>query len=226
MNEAALLVSFENRIDEKIHTQVMALQEALNRQPFRGFTESVPAYASLAVFYDLWQVKESSDDKITAFEKVRTYLEQLIGSTADNVSMTERRTISIPVFYNGEDLSSVAAGRGLTEQELVRIHCEKVYRVFMIGFLPGFAYMGPVDERIATPRHASPRLAVKPGSVGIAGAQTGIYPITSPGGWQLIGQTPIKIFDAAKEPPCLLQAGDSVQFVSISKQEFEKLNEY
>lgn len=204
----------------------MALQGALNSQFFPGFTESVPAYASLAVFYDLWQVKESSDDTITAFEKVTAYLEKLIGGIADDVSTTDRRTISIPVYYNGEDLSFVAAGRGLTEQELVRIHCEKVYRVFMIGFLPGFAYMGPVDERIATPRHASPRLAVKPGSVGIAGTQTGIYPITSPGGWQLIGQTPVKIFDPAKEQPCLLRAGDSVQFVSISKQEFEKLNEY
>ncbi len=204
----------------------MALQQALNRQPFPGFTESVPAYASIAVFYDLWQVKETGDHKITAFEHIKAYLEQLINSIPDDVLMSERRNISIPVYYNGEDLSTVAARKGLSEQELVRIHCERKYRVFMIGFLPGFAYMGPVDERIATPRHANPRLAVKPGSVGIAGAQTGIYPIVSPGGWQLIGQTPVKVFDVAREQPCLLQAGDLVQFVSISKQEFEKLNEY
>lgn len=204
----------------------MALQQALNRQPFPGFTESVPAYASIAVFYDLWQVKETGDHKITAFEKVKIHIEQLISNISDDVSITDSRTISIPVYYNGEDLSAVASGRGLSEQELVRIHCEKEYRVFMIGFLPGFAYMGPVDERIATPRHAIPRLAVRPGSVGIAGAQTGIYPIVSPGGWQLIGQTPVKVFDVAREQPCLLQAGDLVQFVSISKQEFENLNEY
>ena len=96
----------------------------------------------------------------------------------------------------------------------------------MIGFLPGFAYMGSVDERIAAPRHSQPRVNVKPGSVGIAGLQTGIYPVASPGGWQLVGQTPLKIFDTSRQQPCLLRAGDRVRFTSISKEEFNKLNEY
>ena len=136
------------------------------------------------------------------------------------------RIINIPVFYNGEDLKDVAMQHQLTVEEVIKIHTERTYRVYMIGFLPGFAYMGKVDERIATPRHGRPRTNVPAGSVGIAGFQTGIYPLNSPGGWQLIGQTPLKIFDTKKEVPCLLKAGNIVQFVSINKKDLEKLNEY
>ncbi|HNN71429.1 MAG TPA: carboxyltransferase domain-containing protein, partial [Ferruginibacter sp.] len=106
------------------------------------------------------------------------------------------------------------------------IHCARTYRVFMIGFLPGFAYMGAVDQRIAVPRHAAPRTNVKAGSVGIAGSQTGVYPLDSPGGWQLIGQTPLKLFNANKNPVCLLAPGDEVQFISISKEKFEAQYEH
>jgi inhibitor of KinA len=138
----------------------------------------------------------------------------------------DREPVIIPVFYNGEDLRGLAELHDLAVEEVIDLHCNKTYRVFMIGFLPGFAYMGKLDKRIATPRHASPRTQVPAGSVAIAGFQTGIYPLSSPGGWQLIGQTPKMIFDTRKEQPCLLQAGDMVQFISISQTEFEQLNEY
>ncbi|HLZ17054.1 MAG TPA: 5-oxoprolinase subunit PxpB, partial [Cyclobacteriaceae bacterium] len=139
---------------------------------------------------------------------------------------TRVKPVEIPVWYEGEDLEFVSDRHGLTRSDVIAIHTSKTYRVFMIGFLPGFPYLGIVDERIATPRKSSPRTRVPPGSVGIAGFQTGIYPQASPGGWQLIGKTPIKIFDAGRTSPCLFAPGDPVRFYSIDQNEFERRNEY
>ena len=202
------------------------MHEMLIQHPFEGFIESTPAYASLAVFYDLSIVEKKCDPGSTAFEGVKMIVEKLITGIMNAMVEVKRETITIPVYYNGEDLESLAMLHQLSVDDVIRIHTRKTYRVFMIGFLPGFAYMGKVDEKIATPRHATPRTNIKAGSVGIAGSQTGIYPMSSPGGWQLVGQTPIKIFETTKEKPCLLKAGDKIQFTSISKQEFEQLNEY
>jgi inhibitor of KinA len=226
LNEAALLVSFDNILDERINDHVMALQQAVLQTPFKGFIETVPAYASLAIFYDLAEVKNNNTAHITAFDFLKYYTEQLLLELKAVSSAENKPPVEIPVYYNGEDLVVLAKLHQLSVEEVIRLHTEKTVRVFMIGFLPGFAYMGKVDERIATPRLAIPRTRVKPGSVGIAGSQTGIYPLASPGGWQLVGQTPLKIFDVNKETPCLLQAGDRVQFISISKTDFENLNEY
>lgn len=221
-----MLISFENIINENINRKVLALQQAFYKNNFKGFIETVPAYASLAVFYDVAAVKKNAAVTTSAFEFVKCFTEQMI-SKIDAVTETSKTVpINIPVYYNGEDLAGVARQHQLSVEEVIRIHCGKIYLVYMIGFLPGFAYMGKVDERIITARLATPRTHVKPGSVGIAGFQTGIYPLASPGGWQLIGQTPLKIFDTKKESPCLLQAGDNIQFISINKPDFEKLNEY
>jgi inhibitor of KinA len=130
------------------------------------------------------------------------------------------------VYYNGEDLDYIARLHQITTAEVIQLHTVVTYRVFMTGFLPGFAYMGTVNEKIITPRKEKPRLQVAAGSVGIAGAQTGIYPFASPGGWQLVGTTPLRLFNKEKESPCLLKAGDRVQFVSITKKEFEQGNEH
>ena len=226
LNESALLVSFENIIDEIINEKIIALQLAFEKNKFTGFVETVPAYASLAVFYDPATVKNNHAAGTTAYEFVKRIAEQLILELGDIAAVEKRKTISIPIYYNGEDLADVAKQHGLSIEEVINIHCEKLYRVYMIGFLPGFAYMGKLDERIATARRSTPRTNVKAGAVGIAGFQTGIYPLDSPGGWQLIGQTPLKIFDKEKSTPCLLQAGDTVQFISISKENFESANEY
>jgi inhibitor of KinA len=225
LNETALLVSFENSIDETINEKVRVLQQAFEENNFKGFIETVPAYASLAVFYDVATVKKNYAAGTTAFEFVKNFTDQLI-SEINFTATPKSNLITIPVYYNGEDLEHVALLHNISADEVISMHTSKPYRVFMIGFLPGFAYMGKVDESIATPRLTTPRTNVKAGSVGIAGFQTGIYPLQSPGGWQIIGQTPIKIFDATKDNPCLLQAGDSVQFISINKEVFEKLNEY
>jgi inhibitor of KinA len=122
----------------------------------------------------------------------------------------------------GPDLAGVAAFGRMSEADVVRVHSAGTYRVFMLGFVPGFAYLGVVDDRIAMPRHSSPRVRVPLGSVGIAGGQTGIYPAETPGGWQLIGRTPIKPFDPAREPPFLMKAGDAVQFYPIDRAEFDR----
>jgi inhibitor of KinA len=218
LNETAALVLFGNSIDVNTNESVIALHEALAKNPFDGFIESVPAYSSLAIFYH----------PTVRFETVKAVLEALaisVESPRLNVSET-RQMIEIPVLYDGDDLDFVGERHGLSREQVISIHTASSYRVFMLGFLPGFPYMGTVDDRIATPRRNSPRTVVPAGSIGIAGKQTGIYSQSSPGGWQLLGRTPLKIFDAKRETPCLLTAGDIVKFYSITSTEFENLNEY
>lgn len=214
LNETTALVSFGNTINATINERVIALHQKLSENPFDGFVESVPAYSSLAVFFN----------HPTRFETVKRFLENLILSKKSVTS--DGSMVEIPVLYDGEDLAFMAEQHRLSLEQVISIHTSSSYRVFMLGFLPGFPYMGTVDERIATARRSSPRTLVPAGSVGIAGMQTGIYPQASPGGWQLLGRTPLKIFDANKKSPCLLNPGDTVKFYSISKAEFENLNEY
>lgn len=208
------MISFGNIIDIDINKKVISLHQALLHQSFEGFVESVPAYSSLAVFYH----------PPASFEKVKEFIQTLLNSSAQ--TEPEGSNIEIPVLYDADDLEFVAQQHQLTKEQVISIHTSKSYRVFMVGFLPGFPYMGTVDERIATARRSSPRTSVPAGSIGIAGMQTGIYPQSSPGGWQLIGRTPLKIFDIGKASPCLFKPGDSVKFYSISLTEFEKRNEY
>jgi inhibitor of KinA len=226
LNETALLVSFDNVIDETINEKVLDLYEAFAAHYFPGFIEAVPAYCSLAVFYDVATIRNLHPDRPLAFDFVKEFTIALISGLGEAVAGSVKNSITIPVCYNGDDLHYVAGEHHITTEEVIAIHTQKNYRVFMIGFQPGFAYMGKLDERIATPRKASPRTQVPAGSVGIAGFQTGIYPLSTPGGWQLIGQTPLKIFDKTKANPCLLKAGDIVEFKAINADEFKKLNEY
>jgi inhibitor of KinA len=167
LNENTLLVSFENNIAEKVNEQVIALQQSFAKNNFKGFVETVPAYTSLAIFYDTVTVRHNYTDVATAFDFVKMHTEKLINEIAGSFTFIKRKTITIPVYYNGEDLEHMANQHQLSIEQVIKIHSEKTYRVFMIGFLPGFAYMGKVDERIATPRLSSPRKNVKAGSVGI-----------------------------------------------------------
>jgi inhibitor of KinA len=219
-----LLFSYGNIIDKTVNENILALHRKINAKPFPGFIESVPAYASLAVFYDTVFIRQSHPG--SAFEFVK---EVIVNLSKENIAIhgnKENKVITIPVHYNGEDLAYVASLHRLTIEEVISLHANTTYHVYMTGFLPGFAYMGTVDEKIVTPRKDKPRLNVSAGSVGIAGEQTGIYPFDSPGGWQIIGATPLKIFDKEKEDPCLLKAGYTVQFTAIDKNDFEKLNEH
>lgn len=213
LSERAAVISMGNIIDGAVNNKVLAMHAWLKDRGFKGLKDMVPAYSSLTVLYDAG----------TGFDTVKQLLEQAYAAANEQATLRSK-IISIPVCYHpvfGYDLAWMAESKGLSVEELVQLHCSTDYRVYMLGFLPGFAYMGTVDERLVTPRKPEPR-EVEAGSVGIAGWQTGIYPLTSPGGWQIIGRTPLKLFDARRPQPVLLNAGDTVRFHPISLKEFEQ----
>jgi len=211
--DSALFVEFEERIDEAVNARAIALASALQNAGIRGVRDVVPTYRSVAVYFDPLRA-----DYDRLVELIDLEVRQPSSTATD-----AKPPLHIPVCYGGElgpDLADVAAFAHISEDEVVRRHTAATYRVFMLGFVAGFAYMGTVDASIAVPRRATPRLRVPLGSVGIAGVQTGIYPAETPGGWQLIGRTPVKPFDPAREEPFLMQAGDHVQFVAIDRETF------
>lgn len=214
LSDSSITIDFGSVIDEALNTLVAQLFDYCSRNPFIGFTEAVPAYASLTIFYEVIQVRNAYPEAPTAYALVKNYVNEALENITTTIS-TSPILIEIPVIYDGEDLAFVAAYNHLSAEEVIEIHTEATYRVYMMGFLPGFAYMGGMDVRIATPRRPSPRTKVPAGSVGIAGQQTGIYPLESPGGWQLIGRTTVKLFDIDAPNPTLLKAGDLVKFVRV-----------
>ena len=211
LSDSAITIDFGNSINESTNTIVSQLFKSCDLNPFQGFIESVPAYASLTIFYDVYQVKLHNPAIESAFSFVTSYLENQL-QCLDSQGNTEVKLIEIPVIYDGEDLAFVAEYTQLSVPQIIAIHTAPTYRVYMMGFLPGFAYLGGMDERIATPRKSTPRMKVPAGSVGIAGKQTGIYPLESPGGWQLIGHILLPLFTPEAESPTLLKAGDLVRF--------------
>jgi len=219
----ALTIEMGDAIDPVINQKVISLFHQLKKNKIDGVKDIIPAYHSLTLVYDTAYLKNKVKTS-TVYEWICKQIE----STLDNIGFVDAeniRQISIPVCYDeilAPDLFELAAMHQLSVDDLIEIHSSSPYRVFMIGFLPGFAYMGSVDPRIATPRKISPRTKVPAGSVGIAGEQTGIYPFDSPGGWQLIGRTPVKMFDVQRSEPCFLQPGDEVRFYPITLHEFEK----
>lgn len=207
-------------IDVDINTFVAQLFDYCNEHPFEGFKEAVPAYASLSIFYDVIKVRNANPHGDTAYAFVENYLTKSFKNLS-STEIKEPKLIEIPVIYDGEDLEFVATHSQLSIEDVIYIHTQATYRVFMMGFLPGFAYLGGMDERIATPRKSTPRTKVPAGSVGIAGKQTGIYPLESPGGWQLIGRTALSLFDMDSPNPTLLKAGDLVRFYDANRKDFK-----
>ena len=211
--DSALVVELEARVDPTINTRAIALAEAVRAAGHDGVRDVVSTYCSVTIYVDPVR---------TDVERLTTELSML----ADTIPATlarEGQLIQVPIVYGGEygpDLQEVAEFGKCTEEEVVTRHSAPNYRVYMLGFLPGFAYLGQVDARIAMPRRTSPRLKVPTGSVGIAGAQTGVYPVESPGGWRLIGRTPLKPFDAARAEPFLFRPGDTVRFEPIDERDF------
>jgi inhibitor of KinA len=217
LGENALTIDFGNEISLELNSRVLQLADFFGRGDFVGFIEIVPAYSSLTIFYDVFKVRKHFPAFQTAFEAVKALVENALPNLHE-IEFVEPRLIEIPVRFDAEsalDLDSVAAENNLTREEVLEIFLARTYRVFMLGFLPGFAYMGEVDERIATPRKPAPRLKVPRGSVGIAGRQTGVYPFESPGGWQIIGRTTQELFTPHAENPTFLQAGDWVKFYEV-----------
>jgi len=222
LSEKAVTVVFGNVISETLWRLISSFNQLLVQNPFAGLSTTVPAYSTLTVFFDPLLVATGGLRGKTCYEKVAGYLKQLSHSKP-NQTVLAGNHIVIPVCYGGDfgpDILTVAQSNGLTQAEVIALHNSAVYSVFMIGFVPGFAYMGGMPPGLATPRKETPRAAVAAGSVGIAGLQTGIYPIEIPGGWQIIGRTPLKLFDASRENPSLLKGGDSITFKAITIDEF------
>ena len=219
IHDRALTIELSTTISEEINLLVMQIHAYLETHPFDGFIESVPAYSSLTVYFK----EDVSIAKVEA-----TLLEvytQCIASSTNNTKSIQSTKHIIPVCYDSEfglDLEELVTTCKLSIQEIIAIHTSIEFRVYMIGFVPGFAYMGTLPITLETKRKNIPRLEVPKGSVAIAGLQTGIYPSTIPGGWNILGRTPINLFDKIKEPCSFLQAGDLVQFQSITKEAFEQ----
>jgi KipI family sensor histidine kinase inhibitor len=222
--DCALVAEFGNEIREDINARVIDLARSLAADPVEGIIETVPTYRSLLVHFDPLVISHGNLAAILA--------ERTSRGDASKGTARKRRLVEIPVRYGdsfGEDLSSVAAHASVSEDDAVRMHSGRDYLVYMLGFLPGFAYLGGMDPRLATPRLASPRRAIPAGSVAIGGEQTGVYPIASPGGWRLIGKTPITLYDpkidSANADPVLLRAGDLVRFRSVDDAEFADISD-
>ncbi len=220
LGDSALTIDFGNRIDEAINDQVLARFYDLQQNPLPAMIEAVPAYSSLTIFYDPYEIKKIIHS-VSAFEWMKSQTKNWLNQSFP-IGEKTNNLITIPVCYDdvyAPDLKHICQAKNISKEELINIHTGKTYRVYMLGFLPGFAYMGELDQAISFPRKQQPGITAA-GSVGIAGKQTGIYPVQSPGGWQIIGRTPLKMFDPTKECPTLLKAGDEIRFKSISKHEF------
>lgn len=214
LGDAGLTVEFGNEISAELNNRAVNLAAFFDKNPFPGFIETVPAYASLSVFYDVSTVRKNFPDFPTAFEAIKSFTENALKNSGD-LQENKPRMIEIPVCFDAQyalDLDSVAALNNLNAGDVIKIFLAATYRVYMLGFTPGFAYMGEVDQRIAAPRKTAPRLRVPKGSIGIAGRQTGIYSLESPGGWQIIGRTNVELFTPKAESPTFLRAGDNVKF--------------
>jgi KipI family sensor histidine kinase inhibitor len=218
--DQAVTVEFGAAIDPVINDRVYAFAEALTASAPEWLVEIVPTYRSLLVQYDPFAT--SHGEVIAA---LRALADAASGSSGASEARSQR-VYELPVAYGGEngpDLAAVAGHAGLSEAEVIEIHGSAAYRVYMIGFSPGFPYLGGMDKRIACPRLKTPRTRVPAGSVGIAEAQTGVYPSASPGGWQLIGRTPVRLFDAAQDPPSVLQPGRFVRFFPVTPERFAEI---
>lgn len=216
VGDTGVLAVLEQKIAEEVGAQVAALDAAVRAAHIPGVGETVPAFASLLIRYD---------PLVTEYEAVA----RAVTALADRLPSPQTgagRLVTIPVCYGGAfgpDLPFVAQHAGLTEAEVIRLHTGQDYRIYMLGFLPGFPYLGGLDSRLFTPRLQNPRTAIPAGSVGIGGEQTGVYPVASPGGWQLIGRTPLKLFDP--EQPPRYAAGDRIRFAAITPEQYAKLAE-
>jgi KipI family sensor histidine kinase inhibitor len=219
LGEAAWTIQLGDRVDPLIHARVLELAASLQAAALAGVREIVPAYAAVTVFFDPargnaeqireWIAKVGRSDGLTVARS---------GAASDRppVLPSSRPPVEIPVHYDGPDLEFVASRTGLTRDEVIRRHSGRAYTVYLLGFAPGFAYLGDLDASLILPRRSEPRLRVPAGSVAIAGAQTAVYPLATPGGWHLLGRTALKLFDPQRAPAALLAPGDRVRFEPVA----------
>ncbi|WP_319202440.1 5-oxoprolinase subunit PxpB [uncultured Ilyobacter sp.] len=214
--EKALVIEFGNKISEEVNSKVRSMTIAIEKEGIEGIIEVTPTYRSITVHYDPMKI-------------TYTYLLEQFQSLENNIGKIDiplPEIIEIPTFYGGSlgpDIANVAQHNSISIDEVISIHSSKEYLIYMLGFTPGFPYLGGMDEKISTPRLGTPRTKIKKGSVGIAGSQTGIYPTESPGGWQIIGKTPLELYNAFNDSPILLDSGNYIKFVPIDWDEYEKI---
>ena len=217
VGDCAISIDFGQVIDPKINRHIRQTIERIQELKLDGITELVPTYCALLIQYDAM---------LYSYSDICNLMEPLLEPSATDDANERVTVIEIPTVYGGEfgpDLGFVASHNNLSEDEVVSIHSGTDYLVYMLGFIPGFTYLGGMDPRIATPRLSSPRTLIPAGSVGIAGEQTGTYPSDSPGGWQIIGRTPVTMYDMSKEQAALLSAGDYVRYVPIDEAEYNRI---
>ncbi len=214
--DTAVSAVFGDSISEEVNQTIRAFQLLLTERKVPGIVETVPTYCSLMIHYD--------PDRISCDRLLGTLKE--LAASIDTAALPPSEVLEIPVLYGGEmgpDLAHVAENAGISEEEVVKRHSAPEYLIYMLGFTPGFTYLGGLDPSIETPRLKTPRVSIPAGSVGIAGKQTGIYPIASPGGWQLIGRTPVRMYDPLRETPILPRAGQYIHFFPINEDEYRKI---
>lgn len=214
--DSSILIEFGREIDPEINRKIASTVQLIRAQQIEGIVDMIPAFCSLLINYD---------PRIITYDRIQCRMAELVKMDVKG-SAQRKRVFEIPVCYGGEfgpDIENIAAHADLSVEDVIRIHSSGEYLIYMLGFLPGFCYLGGLDERIHTPRLANPRVKIPAGSVGIGGSQTGIYPLDSPGGWQLMGLTPVKTYDPDRETPILLEAGDYIRFVPIDRAEFDRI---
>ena len=218
VGDKAISIEFGNSISARINRQVHHLARQVAKQRIQGMFDVVPSYRSLLVYYN---------PLLISYAELESRLRSL-GGSLEEAEVGTSRVVEIPTKYGeeyGPDLPRVAEHSGLREEEVVKTHSGSDYLVYMMGFTPGFPYLGGMSEKIATPRLQTPRPAVPAGSVAIAEQQTGIYPIESPGGWQIIGRTPVQLFDPSRDPPVLVEPGDHIRFVPVNESEYADIQQ-
>lgn len=211
--DRAMVVEFGNEISEAINNQVHALEARLTESQIAGIVELVPTFRSLMVYYDPYK---------TSFHELKKTI-QAFGNILGNSGDAKKRILKIPCCYGarfGLDLKDMEEHTGLSRDEIIQIHSSVDYKIYMMGFLPGFVYLGGLDKRIEMPRLKTPRVKILPGAVGIGGSQTGVYPVASPGGWRLMGGTPVDFYDPNREEPILCKAGEYIRFVPITIDDY------
>ncbi|WP_027624205.1 5-oxoprolinase subunit PxpB [Clostridium lundense] len=214
--DKAITVEFGNEIKEEINKLVRSMSYAINNKNIEGIVEIIPTYRSISIQYN---------PLIISIEELIDKLKE-IHSNIDKVQLPPTKVIQIPTVYGGEygpDIEFIAQHNNISVEEVIKLHTSVDYLIYMLGFTPGFTYLGGLPKEIETPRLKTPRTKIPAGSTGIAGKQTGIYPIQSPGGWQLIGRTPLKLYDPKRNPPIILNAGDYLRFVPIDEREYKEV---
>lgn len=214
--DRAVTVCFPQEISPEVNAVVCGFVSRFLAHGLEGVIEIVPTYCAVTIHFD---------PAVLDVDLLMSSIEESSQQSGE-AAAGEVETVVVPVAYGGKygpDMANVMTHTGLSEDEIIKRHSEREYLIYMLGFTPGFPYMGGMNESIATPRLNTPRTAIPAGSVGIAGSQTGVYPIASPGGWQLIGRTPLKLFDIGRENPFLLKAGQKVKFTPISAEEYERM---